>query len=359
MLWYGHFAWVLHYEGQNGRAKFCGDADDNLLSPIPRVCASGARNGILSPFASGGLDVRSRSLIERLVHCEQLWAYVRNFDLRNASYGASCDGQQGYFVAKCLAQHGAGTGFSGCADSRCQKDRYLHPQNFSSESNRLMTAIHLPWPKFHPPSRRFGARLHTSLLHPHRPCVLPTIKQRPKPTWSGAVRARNGALPVGADALPPQRPAGRRDSDCLNPVPKTWRWNLGQGLLPFRFHIHGEVTAMSGTSVGLPFLWWLPYNRSHLLSYKLLHKNREDDRYCDVLPCGVTFSTSTSTSSDDGRGGDGHHNVNAARPANVSACTTMQSCVAGGGGRYWYQGEEPGRPSLVPWGADAGPILRP
>ena len=57
------------------------------------------------------------------------------------------------------------------------------------------TALHLPWPKYHPPNRGNGARMHTSVMHPHRPRVM------------------------GAS------------------LPDTWQWHLGKAVLPFRFSI--------------------------------------------------------------------------------------------------------------------------
>eukprot|EP00966_Prymnesium_polylepis_P186599 4325486-Prymnesium_polylepis.1 len=67
-------------------------------------CAIGGGR-VLAPFASGGLDIRSRALAERAVACELLWEFVKGFDAGNTSYGASCDGLQGYFMARCFV-HG-------------------------------------------------------------------------------------------------------------------------------------------------------------------------------------------------------------------------------------------------------------
>lgn len=319
MLWYGHFAWALFYENAGGRAKFCGDADDHLLSTFPRVCSREAKNGVLAPFASGGLDIRSRALAERLATCELLTDFLRGYDLRNSSYGASCDGQQGYFVAKCLALPHApdsdpASQASSPSSAAAATMTSTPPSAATSERRtRVATALHLPWPKFHPPSRRHGARLHSSLLHPHRPCVM-----------HGRQLRQFKAL----------------QNLCEDPVPHTWRWNLGQAMLPLRFRLHGEWRR------GLASLWWEAYNKSHVRAYHRLHAHKEDDRYCDHLPCGLAM---ISDRQQQQQGAHPTDDINLARPINVSVCGTMQECFApADGGVYWYAGEGPRR-YLVPW----------
>ena len=368
LLWYGHFAWAVFYEGSGGRAKFCGDADDHLLSSFPRVCSRDARLGVMAPFASGGLDIRSRPFAELMAACGLLDEFLRGFDLANSSYGASCDGQQGYFVAKCLALPqapaassgpGAGAGAGAGLDRR------------SLDRTRVATALHLPWPKFHPPSRRHGARLHSSLLHPHRPCILPA---NPSPGGRGpgsnpspGGRGPGSSQPIGRRLRGQMRGGGgggggggQLQNLCEDPVPRSWRWNVGQGMLPLRFRLHGEWRN------GLATMWWEPLNRSHVRAYHRLHAHKEDDRYCDALPCGLATLPERSP---HGRGGArvaaaaaavtaaaaavpaaaaADDDANAPRPTNVSACATMLSCFAGEGGTYWYQGEGPRR-HLVPW----------
>ena len=104
LLWYGHFAWAAFLSPTGtGHAKFCGDGDDLLLRSETRsLCGKSSLSGTVAPFASGGLDIRSRSLVEALSECAELWEFVKGFNPTNQSYGASCDGQQGYFVARCL-----------------------------------------------------------------------------------------------------------------------------------------------------------------------------------------------------------------------------------------------------------------
>ena len=210
---------------------------------------------------------------------------MRAFDPSNASYGASCDGQQGYFFARCLVPP-----IGSAPASTGSRSDTVKPV-------RLATALHLPWPKFHPPSRRHGARLHSSLLHPHRPCRM--LIPRPN-------------LDIGGCG---------RDLE----LPPTWRWNDGHALLPFRFKIFGTHHAS-----GLPSLTWEAYNRSALRVYNRLHVHREDDKYCDVLPCGVVAVPHNSSSRPP--------SVASARAfaMNATVCSSMQECVAGDGGRYFY-----------------------
>ena len=117
-------------------------------------------------------------------------------------------------------------------------------------------------------------------------------------------------------------------------MPPTWRWNLGHALLPFRFHVHGEQRANGG----VPTLWWEPYNRSALRLYNRLHAHKEDDRYCDALPC-ATVAASAKTA------------ARAAAMLNATLCGSMDECfaressstiVAPSSGKYYYQGEHTG-----------------
>jgi hypothetical protein len=105
----------------------------------------------------------------------------------------------------------------------------------------------------------------------------------------------------------------------------SWRWNLGDALLPFRFALHLERRSLSG----LPSLRWEAANRSLLRTYNRLHVHREDDRYCDVLPCAPAHAPP----------GQRHHALAAARRRNATVCTAMLECVAPDtGGVYFYQG---------------------
>ena len=258
-------------------------------------------------FCGGGLDIRSRSLVEQLAACEQVWQFIRGFDASNVSYQASCDGQQGYFAARCLAlahdestprasvhaQHALTSPDAGGVAAASQ---FLASTSSSLPSptldTRVATLLHLPWPKFHKPNNVNGARLHSSILHPHRPC---------------GARASGGRAKLT-----------ERERLCAEMMPTSWRWNLGHGLLPFQYTLHGTVAQPSG----MRSLWWQPRNRSMLRLYNRLHAHREDDKYCEMLPCGIAAST--------GRGHD--------RKENATLCGSMKECFAshGEGGRYFY-----------------------
>ena len=77
-------------------------------------------------------------------------------------------------------------------------------------------------------------------------------------------------------------------------------------------------------------LWVAPLNRTVPAVYGRLHAHKEDDRYCDVLPCG------TAAPPPEGVARRPHSNGGHARP-NVTSCYSMAECVRGEGGRYYYQ----------------------
>jgi len=75
--------------------------------PAPASCARQAERAVggwplLAPFASGGLDIRSRALAQHAAACDLPRQYILGFDPSNWTYAGSCDGQHGYFVARCL-----------------------------------------------------------------------------------------------------------------------------------------------------------------------------------------------------------------------------------------------------------------
>ena len=130
-VWYGHFGWAVH-DGQRG--AFCGSGDDTLRIALPH-CRPGwsPSDAVVAPFASGGLDVRSRALASRFALCDHVWTHLHHRD-----FDGDCDGLQGYFLAMCMDGGGAAA--------------------------REVTALHLPELKFHPPP----ASLHSTVLHPHK-----------------------------------------------------------------------------------------------------------------------------------------------------------------------------------------------
>lgn len=319
-LWYGHFAWALFYS--NGRARFCGDADDHLVETYPHNCAkhvqTAGASGVLAPFASGGLDVRARSLVEQIAKCEEIWDFIRGFDVTNVSYQASCDGQHGYFVARCLTLRRTQSGASATtSDATALSSASSAPpwsvSSFSTITNspgspasssrdadtRLATLLHLPWPKFHKPNAGNGPRLHSSILHPHR--------VNPKQCGVRPPAAGEAASTAG------------KERGCASEMPLSWRWNLGHGLLPFHYTLHGSLAEGGARRT----TWWQPRNRSLLKLYNRLHAHREDDKYCDVLPCGVAAAAAA---------------VPGKNKSMALRCSSMHSCFAsnGEGGRYFY-----------------------
>eukprot|EP00966_Prymnesium_polylepis_P244338 5651060-Prymnesium_polylepis.1 len=245
MLWYAHFDWAVHTTGDLHRAKFCSVGDNVMLQPFPRC----GHKGVLALFANGGLDIRSRHLAERAAACSPVWQYVRGFDQTNNSYLASCDGIQGYFMARCLAEELA----DGRAATSAGAGAAVQDVEPASTRPGVLTALHLPWPKFHPPSRGIGARMHSSLIHPDKRCLN-------RGTWYR--RKEELAAACGAE------------------VPG-WRWNTGSALLPFPFRVDASRRAD-----GSGMLSWHAWNRSMVTRYNQLHVKREDERYCSELPCG-------------------------------------------------------------------------
>eukprot|EP00908_Phaeocystis_cordata_P000732 Transcript_10813.p2 GENE.Transcript_10813~~Transcript_10813.p2 ORF type:complete len:445 (+),score=68.26 Transcript_10813:126-1337(+) len=100
LLWYGHFDWSAHRMGVRG--MHCGIGDSLMLRSTP---ACGRGFGVTAPYASGGLDIRSRALAERMGRCDELRRYLRGYaaGALSLNYSYSCDGIQGFWIARCLA----------------------------------------------------------------------------------------------------------------------------------------------------------------------------------------------------------------------------------------------------------------
>uniref|UniRef100_A0A7S3AX27 Uncharacterized protein n=1 Tax=Haptolina ericina TaxID=156174 RepID=A0A7S3AX27_9EUKA len=250
MLWYGHFDWAVHQIGDMSAARFCGVGDYSMLTHAP---ACGRGRDVLAPFANGGLDIRSRSLAEVAAGCELVWEYVRDYSKENKSYGGSCDGLQGFFLARCIAGNGPLPPELASRGRRAARE--VDPVDPMHDAAKTITALHLPWPKFHPPSRGTGARKHSSLIHPDKRCMVAR--------GSGF---RNAAAAAAASC---------------DPAVSSWSWHEGAALLPFPFRLDPATR-----SDGSPMLRWSAWNSTHIRRYNQLHIHREDDRYCDELPCG-------------------------------------------------------------------------
>ena len=194
LIWYSFFMWS---EGSpiQWHGAYCGDGDSHLLShPRPHTCGSTARHAArhrahqnytadritrvtdggvrrfkihlavpagadetveITPFATGAIDVRSRKLAESLGSCRHAWKFVQEAwagghegdrdcpeeaDVcSHDSVGTSCDGWQGYLLAKC--------------------------HDWASGN---VTAEHLTWTKFDPNIQKDGPALHTSVVHGYK-----------------------------------------------------------------------------------------------------------------------------------------------------------------------------------------------
>lgn len=136
-VWYGYFQWAVH---DGVRGAYCGSGDDAAVAlpgrhgpQGPLHCRPGwSKQSVVAPFASGGLDVRSRSLAELLSACDHPWAHEQFQDCRG-----SCDGMMGFFAALCLenspddrpvwAWHLTDYKFGGCDHRPAGHEVVLHP----------------------------------------------------------------------------------------------------------------------------------------------------------------------------------------------------------------------------------------
>lgn len=199
-VWYGHFDWASHLDAAAGPTDgaFAAVGDNVMLKRTPGRSIAGH---VLAPFASGGLDIRSRQLaLATFGACTASRRYLQTFRPKkhHNRVGGDCDGLQGYFVVKCLSER---------------------------EGPKEVVVLHLPWPKYHPSTQ---PRIHTVCIHPQRKAHFPAA-----------------------------------------------RWNKGQALLPFPFRLR-NITGR---------VHWSAEDSAAIKSYLRLHLHREDEKYCDVLPC--------------------------------------------------------------------------
>ena len=113
---------------------------------------------------------------------------------------------------------------------------------------------------------------------------------------------------------------------------------MGLAMLPLRYRLYGARPAD-----GIPLYWVEAYNRTTVRTYGRLHVKREDDRYCESLPCVAAMAApapAPATASHSGGLGGSASAARAEMPrvrANISVCSSMDECFAGDGGRYFYQ----------------------
>ena len=110
--------------------------------------------------------------------------------------------------------------------------------------------------------------MHTSVVHPEkRSCG-----------WGGAGGA-GGPRRAAAAA------AARHGAPCAAAA-SAWQWHAGRALLPFAFRLRLVERDAATHEGGVGGLSWEAWNRSAVRRYNKLHEHREDERYCDELPCG-------------------------------------------------------------------------
>jgi hypothetical protein len=219
-VWYGHFAWAVH---DGARGAYCGPGDETLRAALPH-CRPGwsPTEAVLAPFASGGLDVRSRAFAAALAACDYVWAHLHHRD-----FEGDCDGLQGYFASLCLGNdrssgNGGGAGGGG-----------------SGSDAGEVTALHLTVTKFHPPP----ADRHATILHPLK---------RPHPAHMSGASA-SGAAPLWAAS----------GTGAAEPA-----------LLPLAFSLRPSAQHLS----------WEPHNRSVVERY--LRHRETPRSLCRHVPCG-------------------------------------------------------------------------
>ena len=87
---HGHFAWALF--PQTGAASSEGPrqppahADSTQLHDAQTAGGRQGHPSVVTPLR-GGLDVRSRALVEVLADCDELWEFIRGFDRRTLVRG--------------------------------------------------------------------------------------------------------------------------------------------------------------------------------------------------------------------------------------------------------------------------------
>ena len=163
LLWFGHFQWAAH-DGQRG--AFCG-GEEQL--PARRSSAHQwckpfwpSNNTLIAPFASGALDVRSRSLVQRFTACDYVWEYLAAWQTEQ-SRGLSCDGGMGHFIALCVREP--------------------------------ITALHLPTAKFQRVAADRAAGKHCTVVHPN--------KEHVHVRWPHGRATQPAMLPIPLTIHPP------------------------------------------------------------------------------------------------------------------------------------------------------------
>lgn len=104
LVWYGYFQWYFHNELTGG---YCGEGDTLMRQRWPCEGDTSYPSEVVAPFASGGLDVRSRRLAEAIAACDYVWSYLDHLEQIKAAparadvpiIDISCDSTNGYLLA--------------------------------------------------------------------------------------------------------------------------------------------------------------------------------------------------------------------------------------------------------------------
>lgn len=101
LSWYGLFQWAAADQDRPDKVAYCGESTNAWLGGGPAVgCRRDWPAAFAHPFASGGLDVRSRNLVNETRSCMQdQGMFERMFGEHN-----SCDNFLGYLLWKCTAR---------------------------------------------------------------------------------------------------------------------------------------------------------------------------------------------------------------------------------------------------------------
>ena len=262
LLWYGMFQWAGLHPASRRNGWFCGEGDDLLGVPEPNcpqprpptgrrrlapggaaddgAATGGAADGaegraaseggaVVGPFASGGMDVRSRRFAEVLSRCAFAHEYAHEWtalklhggceDYRLESCGVSdwagaCDSIQGYLLVRCM-----------------REQRWATSEPSGEPRSSDVTLLHLTGGKFHAPP----TRAQTTVVH--------------------------GGTLKGGDAS-----AAERDA---------WRWHLGAAMLPLEFTL----------SLSERGARWCPLNRSAVAAFERARRSAGRACHAGTVPC--------------------------------------------------------------------------
>ena len=144
--------------------------------------------------------------------------------------------------------------------------------------------------------------MHTSVVHPEkRACSAWRLRGRAADARR-ASDARRAADARRATARGPQSPraspSGKGDGGACDGAVSAWSWHEGRALLPFPFRLWLLERPAETHAGGVGGLVWEAWNRSAVRRYIKLHERKEDERYCDELPCAVPARPEVAPAAD-------------------------------------------------------------